>query len=300
MSEVPAELTEQVLASFDGATSQRLRVVMRSLVGHLHAFIGEVRLTEDEWRQAIEFLTRAGHLTDHKRQEFVLLSDVLGASMATIAVNHPGEGTGATEATVLGPFFVEGAPEVALGADISAGASGQPCHVSGTVHGTDGRPVAGARVDVWQSDEDGFYDVQYAGDRVANRAHFYTDGDGGYRFWGVRPAPYPIPHDGPVGDLLAAAGRGPMRPAHLHFKVAAPGFRTLVTHIFVAGGEHLASDAVFGVKRSLVKTFLTEPPGPAPEDRRMDRPWCRVEFDIALAETGAAGEHDRTGDEEVE
>jgi hydroxyquinol 1,2-dioxygenase len=282
MSEVPAELTEQVLASFDGAKSPRLRVVMRSLVRHLHAFIGEVQLTEDEWRQAIEFVTRAGHITDHKRQEFVLLSDVLGASMATVAVNHPGRDSGVTESTVLGPFFVEGATEAALGADISAGAPGQPCYVSGTVRGTDGAPVAAARMDVWESDEDGFYDVQYADGRMANRAHFFTDENGGYRFWCVRPAPYPIPHDGPVGDLLTAAGRGPMRPAHIHFKVEAPGFRTLITHIFAAGSEYLDSDAVFGVKPSLVKTFTPEPPGPAPEGRRMDVPWCRVEFDIVL------------------
>jgi hydroxyquinol 1,2-dioxygenase len=284
MSEVPAELTEQVLASFDGAQSQRYRVVMRSLVRHLHAFIGEVGLTEAEWQQAIEFLTRAGHITDRRRQEFVLLSDVLGASMATIAVNHPGADTGVTESTVLGPFFVEGAPEARLGADISAGAPGQPCHVSGTVRGTDGAPVAGARLDVWESDEDGRYDVQYPDDRVANRAHLFTDADGGYRFWCVRPAPYPIPHDGPVGDLLAAAGRGPMRPAHIHFKAVAPGFRTLVTHIFLAGGEHLDSDAVFGVRPSLVKTFTEHPAGPAPEGRQLAGPWCRVEFDIVLGE----------------
>jgi hydroxyquinol 1,2-dioxygenase len=295
-----AGLTEQVVASFAGAPSPRYRSIMESLVRHLHGFIGEVRLTEAEWRYAIDFLTRTGQLCDDQRQEFVLLSDVLGASMATVAVNQPAAvhqpaldqpaldqpvARPATESTVLGPFFVAGAPFAKLGADISAGAPGQPCYVSGTVHGGAGEPVPGARLEIWEADEDGLYDVQRPGGGVSNRAHLFADGAGGYRFWSVRPAPYPIPDDGPVGRLLAAAGRGPMRPAHIHFQVSAPGYRTLTTHIFVAGGEYLDRDAVFGVKSSLIKSFVDCPPGEAPDGRRLDTSWTRVGFDIILAST---------------
>jgi hydroxyquinol 1,2-dioxygenase len=275
-------LTDRVTASFDGAASARYREVMQSLVRHLHAFIAEVGLTEAEWAHTIDFLTRTGQLCDDRRQEFVLLSDVLGASMATVGANAPAD-PGATEATVLGPFFVAGAPQTPLGGDISAGAAGQPCHVTGTVSGTDGRAVAGALLEVWESDEDGFYDVQYAGERVANRGRLIADGAGAFRFWAVRPAPYPIPHDGPVGELLTAAGRGPMRPAHIHFMVSAPGYRTLTTHIFVDGGDHLREDAVFGVRDSLIKTFVEQAPGTAPDGRELDAPWSHVSFDIVLA-----------------
>jgi hydroxyquinol 1,2-dioxygenase len=275
-------LTDAVAASFDGAGSERYRTVMQSLVRHLHAFVAEVGLTEAEWARGIDVLTRTGQISDAKRQEFVLLSDVLGVSMATVAGNAPAAGH-ATEATVLGPFFMAGAPRIDLGGDISAGAAGEPCYVEGTVRGLGGEPVAGARLEVWESDEDGFYDVQYQGSAVANRGHLFTDDVGGFRFWAVRPAPYPIPDDGPVGEVLAAAGRGPMRPAHIHFMVSAPGHRTLTTHIFVDGGEYLHDDAVFGVKDSLVKPFIEQPPGPAPDHRQLDRPWCRVRFDIVLA-----------------
>jgi hydroxyquinol 1,2-dioxygenase len=275
-------LTDVVTGSFDGAPSERYRTVMHALVRHLHAFVADVGLTEAEWARGIDFLTRTGQISDAKRQEFVLLSDVLGVSMATVAANAPVH-PDATEATVLGPFFVAGAPFTELGGDISRGAAGQPCYVDGTVRDTSGAPVKGARLEVWESDEDGFYDVQYEGSAVANRGHLFSDRDGGYRFWAVRPAPYPIPYDGPVGELLTAAGRGPMRPAHIHFMVTAPGYHTLTTHIFVDGGEYLHNDAVFGVKESLITSFEDQEPGPAPEGRQMDGPWSRVHFDIVLA-----------------
>lgn len=278
------QLTDAVAESFSTARSERTRVVMQSLVRHLHAFIDDVTLTEAEWAAAIDFLTRTGQLCDAKRQEFVLLSDVLGASMATVAVNEPAQTT-ATESTVLGPFFVEGAPYIPLGGDLSAGAAGQPCHVSGTVRDVGGNPISGARIEIWESDENGFYDVQYEGAAVANRGHLFSDDDGGYRFWSVKPAPYPIPDDGPVGELLAAAGRGPMRPAHIHFMVSAPRMRTLTTHIFVDGGTYLRSDAVFGVKESLIMPFVDQPPGPGPDGRDLDVPWSSVRFDIVLAPT---------------
>ena len=277
-------LTDEVAASFDNAEDPRLRTVMRALTRHLHAFLREVRLTEDEWRSAITFLTETGHITDDRRQEFILLSDVLGASMQTIAINNEAYGN-ATEATVFGPFFVAGSPEIAPGGDISGGGPGEPCWVEGTVTDTDGNPVPGALIEVWEADEDGFYDVQYDDDRVTARGHLHTDADGGYRFWALTPTPYPIPHDGPVGRLLAAAGRSPMRASHLHFMVRAENTRTLVTHIFVRGDEYLARDSVFGVKPSLVKDFTREAAGtPTPDGRDVgDRTWSRVRFDIVLA-----------------
>jgi protocatechuate 3,4-dioxygenase beta subunit len=275
-------VTDEVLASLDGAKSDRFREVMSSLVRHLHHFAREVALTDTEWQLAIDFLTRAGHITDDRRQEFILLSDVLGLSMLTVGINAP-RSAGATESTVFGPFFVTGAPEVPLGGDIANGAKGKPCYVSGTVRGTDGAPVPGARIEVWEADEDGFYDVQYPGQEMAGRGWLRSGPDGEYRFWSVHPAPYPIPDDGPVGDLLHAAGRGPMRPAHLHFKVDAPGYRTLITHIFVAGDPYLDRDAVFGVKDSLIADFAEQAAGPGPEGRQLAGPWTRVAFDIVLA-----------------
>ena len=189
--------------------------------------------------------------------------------------------------TVVGPFFTEESPEVPLGGDIAGAAQGRPCYVSGTVRGTSGEPVPGARIEVWESDEDGFYDVQYPDGRIGGRGWLRSAPDGDYWFWSVRPAPYPIPDDGPVGDLLTAAGRGPMRPAHLHFKVEAPGYRTLITHIFVAGDPYLDRDAVFGVKESLITDFTEHPPGTGPDGRRLEGPWTSVAFDIVLAPRAA-------------
>ena len=282
------ELTELVTASFRNTGDPRLKLLMQALTRHLHAFLREVRLTEAEWQRAVTFLTETGHMTDDRRQEFILLSDVLGASMQTIAINNPAYAD-ATEATVFGPFFVDGSPEIEAGRDVAGGAAGEPCWVEGTVTDTDGRPVAGALIEVWEADADGFYDVQYADDRTAARGHLFSDALGGYRFWALTPTPYPIPHDGPVGKLLAATGRSPMRASHLHFMVSAPGMRTLVTHIFVRGDELLGSDAVFGVKESLVKDFERAAPGTAAPDGRDlgGRAWSRVRFDIVLAPAGA-------------
>ena len=281
------ELLDRVIASFAGTPDPRLKEVMTALVSHLHAFVREVRLTEPEWRVAIDFLTDVGHMTDERRQEFVLLSDTLGLSMQTITVNHRAHGE-ATESTVLGPFFTDDAPHVELGGDIARGAVGQPCWVEGAVTDSDGRPVAGARVDVWEADDEGLYDVQHPDGRVAGRGWLTTDDDGSFRFWAVRPTPYPIPHDGPVGRMLTATSRSPMRASHLHFKVTAAGRRELVTHMFVRGDPLLDDDSVFGVRDSLVKEFLDEAPGtPTPDGRVVDGPWCRTRFDIVLAPAGA-------------
>ena len=278
-------LTEQVVASFDGATLPRTGELMKALVRHLHAFAREVRLTEAEWHAGIEFLTRCGHITDDRRQEWILLSDVLGLSMLTVGMNAPAEPR-ATEPTVFGPFFVADVPEVPFGGDIAEGVKGESCWVHGRVTDLDGHPVGGAVIDVWESDDDGLYDVQYADGRTAGRAKTHAASDGTYGFWSVRPAPYPIPDDGPVGDLLKAAGRGPMRPAHIHFMVQAPGFHTLVTHVFPSGGPHLDDDAVFGVKESLVLDLAEHGPGSGPAGRQLDRRWWELGFDIRLATMG--------------
>ena len=287
--QIEQDLVDRVVASFDDADNPRLKQIMQSLTVHMHDFIRDVRLTEEEWNYAIDFLTRVGHITDDKRQEFVLLSDTLGASMQTIAVNNEAY-KDATEATVFGPFFVDDAPEVELGCDISFGAKGQPAWIEGTVTDAEGNPVPNARIEVWECDEDGFYDVQYGDDRTSARAHLFTDELGEYRFWGLTPVPYPIPHDGPVGKMLAATGRSPVRAAHLHFMVTAENLRTLVTHIFVDGDPQLEiGDSVFGVKDSLIKSFDEQPAGaPTPDGRDLgDQTWTKARFDIVLAPADA-------------
>jgi hydroxyquinol 1,2-dioxygenase len=254
-------ITDAVLARHANAESPRLKEVMTSLVKHLHAFAREVELTEKEWFEGIQFLTRCGDLTDAQRQEFILLSDVLGLSMLTVAMNNE-KPPGCTEATVFGPFHVEGAPCYELGADIANGARGIACEVRGSVRSLHGEPVAGAQLDVWQSDDEGLYDVQHAGiDRAQARGVLVSDRDGRYHFRSILAMPYAIPHDGPVGELLKAAGRHPWRPAHLHFMIKAPGYETLVTHVFRSDDPYLDSDAVFGVRESLIADWKEQPDG---------------------------------------
>lgn len=288
-------LTEAVLASFAGAEDERYRELMEGLVKHLHAFISDVGLTEEEWVAGINFLTRTGHITDDKRQEFILLSDVLGASMLVIGVNHA-SGTASTESTVFGPFFVEDAPHFENGADIANGAPGKPCLMQGRALDEKGEPIAGALVEVWLADDEGFYDVQYEGNEIRNRGNLLADEEGRFLFWAVLPEAYPIPDDGPVGDLLKAAGRGPMRPAHVHFMVKADGFETLITHVFVEGDEHLDSDAVFGVKSSLIAPFEGhEPEQAAPDGRELQEPYYTMNYDLVLvrSDDGTAKEGSR-------
>ncbi|TWP35849.1 hydroxyquinol 1,2-dioxygenase [Leekyejoonella antrihumi] len=278
-------IVQEAVNSFDRTPSPRLRTLMQALVRHSHAYLREVRLTQTEWDAAIRFMTDAGHLTDDRRQEFILLSDVLGLSMQTIAVGNEAYAD-ATEASVFGPFFVDDAPQIEQGGDIAGGASGMPCWVEGSVRGTDGNPIRGARIEVWQADDQGLYDVQHDDGRIYGRAHLFSDDHGGFRFWALQPTPYPIPHDGPVGAMLESAGRSPYRAAHLHFMVSAPGYRTLVTHIFVEGDPQLEiGDSVFGVKESLIKRFERQPVGSAtPDGRTLDgREWSRTTFDIVLA-----------------
>lgn len=212
-----------------------------------------------------------------------MLSDVLGLSMQVVGINHP-RPDGATAATVFGPFFVEGAPAYQNGDDLAAGAPGQPCWMQGRILSPEGDPIAGALIDVWQADEDGLYDVQVPDlDAARGRGQLRSAADGRYWFWSVLPEPYPIPANGPVGELLAASGRSPMRPAHVHFKVAAPGYETLITHVFVEGDPYLDADAVFGVKRSLITPFQRQGAGvQTPDGRDVAGPWYAMDYAIVL------------------
>jgi catechol 1,2-dioxygenase len=272
-----------VAASFDGTPNPRLREVLTALVRHLHDFVKDVELTEEEWGSAIDFLTRTGQMSNEVRQEFILLSDVLGVSMLVETINHRTGGT-STESTVLGPFHMVGSPTRELGDDIALDGKGTPCLVSGRVTGPDGEPLAGAVVDVWQTNEDGFYDVQQPGIQPAGNLRGLFTADAGGRFWfrSVVPRYYPIPDDGPVGQLLAATGRHPNRPAHLHFIVAAPGYRPVTTHVFVADSPYLDSDAVFGVKESLVRD-VPEVDDPArAAEAGLANPFRTLTFDLSL------------------
>jgi maleylacetate reductase len=273
-------LTDEVLASFDHAPA-RLRTLMRSLVGHLHAFVRENDLTDAEWRFGIDFLTRAGHITSDTRQEFILLSDTLGvSSLVDILTNS--RTPESTPSAVLGPFYVEGPPELGDGTDISGGdLDGDPVLVDVIVTDVHGAAIPDAVVDVWQANKDGFYDVQLPElDGPVLRGRLRTDSDGHVSFWTILPAPYPIPDDGPVGQMLSAVGRHPMRAPHVHFMIAAPGMHTLVTQLFVEGGDYLDSDTVFGVKEPITVPFPLQAE-PAPDGR--SGPWRRLRFTFQLA-----------------
>jgi hydroxyquinol 1,2-dioxygenase len=277
-----ASLTEAVIHRFAETPDPRLRQVMQALVTHLHAFVRDVEPSFAEWQAAIDFLTRTGQTCDDKRQEFILLSDTLGVSMLVDAINHR-VAAGATPTTVLGPFHVENAPILPLGTELAATAPGERLHVSGRVAAAGGGALAGAVVDVWQSDAEGFYDVQRpVGEAPDLRARFETDAEGRFHFWTVVPSAYPVPTDGPVGEMLQATGRHPMRPAHVHFMISAPGHETLVTHVFADGDAYLDSDAVFGVKEALVRPFAEHRPGTAPDGRAMAAPWRSLAYDFAL------------------
>ncbi|GAA4228341.1 hydroxyquinol 1,2-dioxygenase [Actinomadura meridiana] len=274
---------EVVAASFAATPDPRLRRVLTSLVRHLHDFVKDVELTEAEWAAAIDFLTATGKMCTDTRQEFILLSDVLGASMLVETINNRAVG-GLTESTVEGPFHMVASPPRDLGADIAEDGKGAPCLVTGSVTGSDGAPVANATIDVWQANDEGYYDVQQPGVQppLNLRGLFTADADGTFWFRTIVPRYYPIPQDGPVGRLLTATARHPNRPAHIHFEVSAPGYRTVTTHLFVAGTPYIDSDAVFGVKPSLVREFPeVDDPGRAAEVG-LPNPFRTVNFDVVL------------------
>ena len=277
-------ITALALRSVEGAVTPRVRQISEALVRHLHAFVREVQPTEDEWMAGIEFLTRTGQMCSDTRQEYILLSDVLGVSMMVDTINNqlPAD---ATETTVFGPFYVP-PPSFASGDDIRGSLQGAALLIAGTVHAGDGTPIAGATIDVWHSDADGFYDVQQQDTRpgLAARGRFRSADDGSFSLWTVRPTSYPIPDDGPVGDLLQAQGRHPYRPEHVHFMITAPGYRKLVTHLFAAGDPYLASDVVFGVKPSLIRPFVAHPAGLGPNGEERREPWYQLRADSVLAE----------------
>lgn len=264
-----------VNARMSPEASERSRLVIGALVRHLHAFVKEIALTQAEWEIAIDFLTRTGQTCTDTRQEFILLSDVLGVSMLVDAVCNR-KPDGATPSTVFGPFHVDGVPERPMGASISLDGKGEACLYQGRVLDLAGQPVTDALVDVWSDNADGFYDVQQPDlqPKHNNRGVFRTGADGRYAFVGIRPVAYPIPDDGTVGQLLAHLGRHPWRPAHMHFLISAPGCQRLVTHTFVSGDPWLASDAVFGVKAPLIAEYRRNPAPDGP-------PWL-AEYDFVL------------------
>lgn len=282
--------TAAVIAGIGEATDARLKEIMVRLLGHLHDFVREVEPTEEEWLAGIRFLTAVGQKCDDRRQEFILLSDVLGVSMLTDAINNR-KPTGATESSVLGPFYREGAEEIPAAANLSMAEGGEPCIVSGRVSGAGGAPIAGALLDVWQTAPNGLYETQDPGQPDFNlRGKLRTDAGGRYQFRTVKPVTYPIPDDGPVGNLLAALGRHSWRPAHIHFIVSAPGFVPVTTQIFTEDDPYLDSDAVFGVKETLIAQYVRHESAADAAERGVTAPFHTVDYDFVLVAADPNGQ----------
>ena len=274
-------ITELAAARWGGAHDPRLAELMGALVRHLHAFAREVRLTEAEWMAAIGWLTRTGQISDDRREEFILASDVLGLSMLVVQMNHRLD-PAATPATVLGPFHIAGSPELDFGADMSDGVPGTPLYLTGTVRDLSGAPVGGAVLDVWQADADGAYEAQLEVDEARLRAKYTARPDGTYCVRTIAPLGYSIPMDGPVGDLIGRTDISHFRPAHVHVLLAVPGFEPLITHLFAAGAPYLDSDVVFGTKEELVVAFEPRDPGPTPDGGTAAGPWLHATYDFVL------------------
>jgi hydroxyquinol 1,2-dioxygenase len=292
------EIAQAVIDRMKDCPDPRFKQVMTSLIKHVHAFVQDVDLRPDEWMQAIEFLTACGKMCDDKRQEFILLSDTLGVSMLVVSLDQA-RGAAAlkanppkvtpTEATVLGPFYWLGAPELPLGADISGGQAGEPCYYHGQVTDTAGKPLQGVIIDVWSGDGEGFYDMQKGdGSTMALRARFRTDQNGRYHFWSIKPADYPVPDDGPVGGMLRRMGRHSNRPGHMHTLLQAEGHEQLITHIFDSNSPFISSDAVFGVRESLIADFKRHGAGTAPDGRALDVPYYSAHYDFHLVPSAKA------------
>jgi len=274
-------ITDIAVQRWATATDPRLAQIMTAFVRHLHDFAREVRLTEAEWLAAMRWLTRTGQISDEKREEFILASDVLGLSMLVVQLNHRFD-PAATPATVLGPFHIEGSPELDFGADMSDGVPGTPLYVAGTVRGLDGAPVAGAVLDVWQADTEGAYEAQLEVDEARLRAKYASRPDGSYCVRTIAPKGYTIPMDGTVGDLVSRTAISHFRPAHVHFMITAEGFEPLITHLFQEGAPYLDSDVVFGTKAELVIPFEPREPGPTPDGGTSDTAWLLASYDFVL------------------
>jgi hydroxyquinol 1,2-dioxygenase len=278
-------ITELAVERWATAKDPRLAQIMTALVRHLHDFAREVRLSEAEWMAAIQWLNRTGQISDEKRQEFILASDVLGLSMLVVQMNHRLD-PDATPNTVLGPFHIDGSPPLAFGADMSDGIAGTPLFVHGTVRDLSGAPVGGAVLDVWQADGDGMYEAQLPVDEARLRAKYTTREDGSYCVRTVAPLGYAIPMDGPVGELVGATEISHFRPAHVHVLIDVPGYEPLITHLFQEGAEYLDSDVVFGTKEELVVAFEQRQAGPTPDGGAIDGPWLSAEYDFVLQRRG--------------
>lgn len=278
-------ITDLAVSRWATAKDPRTGEVLTALVRHLHDFAREVRLTEAEWMAAVRWLTATGQISDDKREEFILASDVLGLSMLVVQMTHDLD-PAATPATVLGPFHIDGSPELDFGADMSQGLPGVPLHVHGTVRGLDGTPVGGAVLDVWQADEDGAYEAQLPVDEARLRAKYTTRADGSYHVRTIAPKGYAIPMDGPVGELISRTAISHYRPAHVHFLLAVPGYEPLVTHLFQEGAQYLDSDVVFGTKPELVVAFSPREPGLTPDGGSSAVPWLEARYDFVLQPVG--------------
>tara|TARA_B100000029_G_scaffold484832_1_gene537478 strand:- start:168 stop:1046 length:879 start_codon:yes stop_codon:yes gene_type:complete len=278
--EFSAEVVKQ---QYGNCKDIRLKTIMESAITHLHEFVKEVEPTQEEWMYMIEYLTKTGQKCDDKRQEFILLSDVLGISALVDTINNR-KTLNATESTVLGPFHVKNAPIKDMGDNINYDGKGEPAYIFGSVTDTDGNPIDGAAIDVWQANDDGFYDIQQPGvqPEMNLRGIFSTKDDGKYWFKSVKPKFYSIPTDGPVGTMINATGRHPNRPAHLHYIVSAEGYKTVVTHVFVKGSEYLDSDAVFGVKSSLISEYILIEDDIKAKKIGFDTPYYELEFNFVL------------------
>ena len=288
-------ITRAVIERLAACEDPRFARIMTALVTHLHDFVREVRLTESEWFSAVQFLTDVGRACTDKRQEFILLSDTLGVSVLVITLNHPAR-DGSVESTVQGPFYWEGAPELPRGSNLAEGVKGEPAFYSGRVLSTDGTPLANALLDIWSGDGEGNYDMQIPGETgMKARGRIRTDVEGRYWFRSIRPTFYPVPTDGPVGQMLRRMGRHPYRPGHIHLMVSAPGHLPVTTHLFVAGSRYLDSDAVFGMKESLVAQFERHAAGPAPDGERLDTPFYTVSYDFRLRPAAAAAPEAASG-----
>ena len=279
-------ITDLAVERWATAKDPRLAQIMTALVRHLHDFAREVRLTEAEWMAAVQWLNRTGQISDEKRQEFILASDVLGLSMLVVQMNHRLD-PDATPNTVLGPFHIDGSPPLPFGADMSDGVAGTPLFVHGTVRDLSGAPVGGALLDVWQADGDGMYEAQLEVDEARLRAKYSSREDGSYCVRTVAPLGYAIPMDGPVGELVGATQISHFRPAHVHFLIDVPGYEPLITHLFQEGAEYLDSDVVFGTKEELVVAFEQREAGPTPDGGAIDGPWLSAEYDFVLQRRGA-------------